>query len=194
MSTATRQIVQPRPCAKCPFRAKFQGADDFLRPGRRRGIVTGLLQDDDFPCHETTVPQEDDEGWTDMVPGPDTVSCAGAALVMYRAGSDMVSLRIAERLGMLDIGAFVAANEGTELWTMRQCLDELDDEDEEIITCTMVGPNCLAPAGYLIGGEAVHGTEPADGECVSCGEGLCSECADDDGHCDMCASELAEYD
>lgn len=72
--------------------------------------------------------------------------------------------------------------------------DTLDDwvlqgeEREEVETCNTVERNCLAPAGIMNpNGGISYGTEAADGECVECGEPLCSECADDEGYCGYCS-------
>jgi len=53
-------------------------------------------------------------------------------------------------------------------------------------------PGCLAPAGWLEGGSVVRGTTSADGECPTCGEPVCSECADENGRCESCADEWGD--
>lgn len=174
------------PCAKCPWLAKFKGGDDYLQPGRRRGIMVDLLSGatGSFPCHETV--DHDDDACNDDDSGCVTggIQCAGASLVLLRAGRDTQMIRIEENLGMLDTAALLERNERVELWTLRECLDELDeDEDEETDTCNVVNAGCEAPAGYLIGGEAVRGTDTVDTRCPACGEFVCDNCSDDDGRC-----------
>lgn len=191
MTATDKRYVVPKPCAKCPFRAKFRGDDDYLRPGRRAGIARGLLEGSDFPCHETI--EHDDsscDGESDdcAIGG---VTCAGASLVMLRAGHEG-PLKIPMRLGLVDPDEFEASNAKVALWTLSECLYELDDLDtEDEDTCGVVNPGCEAPAGYMIGGEAVPGADLVDTRCPVCGEFVCDNCSDDDGHCrnGMCSEE-----
>lgn len=192
--------VTATPCAKCPFRVKFRGDDDYLRVGRRAGIVRSLLSGADFPCHETVEHVDEDcDGETDeCVTGG--VTCAGASLMMLRAGHEG-PLKFAARLGMVDLNQFEDRNRDVELWTLRECLDEgrasIDEfEDEETEgTCNVVNGGCEAPAGYLIGGEAVPGDVMIDTRCPVCGEFVCDTCSDDDGKClnEQCSEDEVEW-
>ena len=74
------------PCKDCPFVVRgFQG----LRPGRREGIIKGLLHEDaSFSCHKTlgSGTNHEDGSYT---PGPNDLMCAGALILMkntYRNG------------------------------------------------------------------------------------------------------------
>lgn len=180
-----KRVVIPRPCAKCPWRATFKGDDDYLRPGRRAEIARALLDGGDFPCHETI---DSDE----YLPG-DGTTCSGAALVMLRAGHEG-PLKFAMRLKMIDVEAFEAHNDALELWTLREALDELHDDDDvddpEEGTCNTVEAGCEAPAGFMTGGEVVHGDTLISTTCPGCGEFVCDNCSDDDGMCfGMCSEE-----
>jgi hypothetical protein len=64
------------------------------------------------------------------------------------------------------------------------------EQEDEVPTCNSVEAGCLAPAGYLgSGGGVISGTDAADLECPSCGEPVCSNCANDDGLCVFCAEQ-----
>lgn len=193
------------PCVKCPWRAEFKGDDDYLRPGRRAGIMRELLADGQFPCHETidhADAESDDLEVHDNVDYSKAMECAGSSLVLLRAGRDTQMLRIMERIGMVDLEALEARNAGIELWTLREALDEvhnlrLDDEGEEDEgTCNVVNSGCEAPAGYMIGGEAVRGDDMVDTVCPVCGEYVCDNCSDDEGRClnGMCSDEEEDDD
>lgn len=75
--------IVKRPCSNCPFRCD-EGAIE-LHPGRLRGIVTGLLQNDmqTFVCHKTLDAQR--------------MTCAGAVAVMAKLGR----LPVIARLGLV---------------------------------------------------------------------------------------------
>lgn len=187
------------PCVKCPWLAKFKSDDDYLRPGRRAGIVEDMLRGNGFPCHATVDYTGDDVDEYDVaIPDvSESMECAGAALVMLRADRPPQVLRIMERLGMFDSDEFLARHADVELWTMREALDELHTGGQETEgTCNVVNAGCLAPAGYMIGGEAVHGTDMVDTCCPQCGEFVCEECSDDDGNClnDQCSDERSDDD
>lgn len=203
MSVKTsKQYVVRTPCAKCPFRVKFRGDDDYLRPGRRAGIARGLLEGSGFPCHETInhadhADHEYGDGCADdcedHVDLSRAVTCAGAALVMLRAGHEG-PLKFAIRLGLVDVAEFETRNADVELWTLRECLDDGRNDDEiadedEMGTCCVVGPGCEAPAGHLVGGEVVHGTDLIDTICPACGEFVCDNCSNDDGICQNCEED-----
>jgi len=192
--TATKAITST-PCAKCPWRVKFKGDDDYLRSGRRAGIMRDMLADATFPCHETIGHADigDDYDELEVEDGIDyskSVECAGAALVLLRAERSTNMLRVLERIGMVNLDELLERNADVELWTLRESLDEahdarVSDEDEVETegTCNVVNQNCSAPAGYMIGGEVVHGEDLIDTRCPECDEFVCEECSDDDGAC-----------
>lgn len=186
--TTDPTVVRATPCAKCPFRARFRGADDYLRSGRRESIVRSLLEGADFPCHETTVESDEDDenGFSEMVRTPDSSSCAGAWLVMLRAEHAPQMARISAQLGMVDLDELLDRNADVDLFTF----DELTERDEDVEPCEIVNPGCLAPAGYMSGGVVVHGAESADDECSGCGRPVCSNCMDDAEVCPGCLDEL----
>jgi hypothetical protein len=83
-----------RPCAKCPFRTDVK---PFIRHGRAIEIVQ-MLERSEFACHETTVDTEDDDGYGECVEGPHSQHCAGALIMLEKAGQPSQMMRICERL------------------------------------------------------------------------------------------------
>ena len=56
-------------------------------------------------------------------------------------------------------------------------------------------PPSTMPAGYMIGGEVVHGDELISTTCPMCGEFVCDNCSDDDGLCfGMCSEQEPDED
>jgi hypothetical protein len=116
-------------CDNCPFR---KGKGVALMSGRRREIVSTLLQDGTFACHKTTVPSKDDMG--DRRCTSKSEHCAGALIAMYRMGRIGQLARIAGRLGVWDpaklklddtdvyedLGAFLAAKDGNSAEAKRR--------------------------------------------------------------------------
>ena len=123
-------------------------------------------------------------------------------IVRSKWGGGVLSLtRIEERLGyrterMMDHGADVWSLDTWPLVPEGETSDTWDeDEAEDVETCNTVDAGCLAPAGYLgAGGSVTRGTVAADGQCTSCEEGLCSNCADSEGRCIMCSEEDEDGD
>jgi hypothetical protein len=183
--------VVKAPCAKCPFR---KDVPIYLRRGRRQEIAEALVEGGDFPCHATVDYSEDGEGTES---GSGGATCAGAAKAIMAAGGTTQLMRIAERLGAADLDD--VAVRGAEVWDLDDWTRlaegstgdapvwEVGGEDGEVRACCTVDDGCLAPAGFLSSsGAVVRGSEEADGECVECGEPLCSNCADPEGLCSMC--------
>lgn len=171
------------PCAKCPFRAKFKGDNDYLRPGRRADIALSILRGSEFPCHETVDYEvEDEDGWP--IPNDSKATpCVGLDLVQLRAGRAGQMLRIRERIGVTNSPELLRRGRKMKLWTWDEVLrDGLPEESEEGDTCSVVGPNCEAPAGYMFGGDVMHGTEYTDNVCPLCGEFVCLSCMFDRDH------------
>lgn len=185
----SKALVAKAPCAKCPFRSDIP---IYLRRERRVEIATSLLRGQQFSCHATVdYSHENDEG--DTIPdSTGSAFCAGAAKALMKIGAPNQQLRIMERLGMIDLDEIEAG--AIDVWDLHDWqnvpegataddagFEELEPEGE---CCNTVDANCLAPAGYGIGGGVAMGTEYADGQCYECGEACCTECLTDcpDGH------------
>lgn len=188
--------ISAAPCAKCPFR---KDVPIYLRLDRRREIARALVGGGGFPCHATVnYDLDEDEGWDSEPDASNASMCAGAAKSLMLDGGTTNHMRVAERLGLVDLDA--VAERGSEVWSLAEWQTLAEgattddpapaDDDEEVETCSTVNAGCLAPAGYAgFNGGVAYGTEPADGECASCGEPLCSNCADTEGRCSMCTEE-----
>lgn len=195
MATKTRPspVISKAPCAKCPFR---KDVPIYLRLGRREEIARSVADGLTFWCHETTVATENGEALT---AGPSSAECAGAAKAVMLSGGSTQSMRIAERLGMVDLDEVAAR--GVEVWSLHEWT-ELEEGStgenpihSEVETCSYVGPNCTAPIGYMgSNGGVVRGTEAADAECVTCGEAICSSCLEDYDECPSCRGDDADDD
>jgi hypothetical protein len=195
----TRPIADPKigdtvcavPCGYCPFLAKFDGPTDermFLRPGRRAEFINNMLRDGaDFVCHKTAEVDEDDpESSGTFVRTPDSLSCAGARLVLERGDMSSQMMRIEERVGKYNRDAFLARNAKVKVWTYAAIIDEGFDEEDDLETCSVVGPTCEAPAGTMFGDSVERGTVAAEDYCTTCGQPVCPSCMDDDGVCAGC--------
>lgn len=165
-----------RPCPKCPFR---NDVEPYIRPERATEIARSIQAGGSFPCHQTTVPDPDDDA--ELIEGPDSKACAGALGIQLRSGHPNQVTRIAMRLGLLDPDSIdttkVPANFAE--WTRRFTPDEVGEPCEE------AGPGCEAPAGWMECGEVVEnpGPFPTD-ECESCGVPVCGACMED--HVEEC--------
>lgn len=86
------------PCSNCPFRRK--GGIRLLveRIQEIAGIFLGGGRGE-FPCHRTTVPDNDDG---DLVETAESQHCAGALIFAEKNDSPTQMMRICERLGMYD--------------------------------------------------------------------------------------------
>lgn len=84
------------PCSNCPFRIS---GGVHLEPGRLKGIVEALLEDDtsSFDCHKTVHCDRGGE-WDDdgayKASGHEAM-CAGAAALLMKRGRPTVSMRFA---------------------------------------------------------------------------------------------------
>lgn len=89
-----------KPCKKCPFVV----ANKFpLSKARKKEIMRSIyLQDQSFPCHETTEEYEDENGGIDLIATKRSQHCAGAMIVLEKAGKPNQMMRIAERLRVYD--------------------------------------------------------------------------------------------
>jgi hypothetical protein len=63
------------------------------------------------------------------------------------------------------------------------------EEEPEGETCSVVGPGCEAPAGYMTASGVVDGDVYVDTTCSECGEFCCGSCMNDAGVCQNCAPE-----
>jgi len=96
------QFAVKKPCANCPFRNDDQAIP--LQPGRREGIIEGLLsgEHETFPCHATVYRKDRRNHDEDDNYRPVDVSvCPGAAAVSRKFGRDLTIVQLATRLGMI---------------------------------------------------------------------------------------------
>jgi hypothetical protein len=195
---SNRGFALVRPCAKCPFRTDVPG---YLTRARAVEIATSIANGSVFPCHETTVYDEETE---DMVTAESSQFCAGALIAMERMERPNQHVRIAERLGVyqrdrLDMDApvvgsfaeFVSHHGESPFAKLRdECAAEEDESGLEDC-CEVVDMGCEAPAGHMVGGVPV----PADNEgielhhCPSCWRTVCGSCSNDEGVCNSCVEE-----
>ena len=84
------------PCDSCPFRSDIP---PFLRSDRREQISRELERGGEFPCHKTTVEDEDE---LRLKATEKSQFCAGALILQERMGQPNQIMRIAERMGMYD--------------------------------------------------------------------------------------------
>lgn len=184
-----RTFARVKPCKKCPFRTDVP---PYLRPERVQQIATDVQNGAPFWCHETTVPDENDDGGTEMTRGPETSVCAGSIILMEKQETPNQHLRIAERLGMYDRERMHLDSPVHASWYEMQ--QHFADPEEDGQTCEVVAGGCEAPAGYMIGGAVVAGTEFVDGECTECGRPACDSCLTESGRCVECVEEDEDED
>lgn len=181
------------PCRNCPFRADLT---PYLRPERAAEIARGIADGATFTCHKTTVAVETDEGDVDMVDGPRAQQCAGATITLLKSGLVPQPLRIAERLGMIDVDALdmdAPVHDSLDAWVRSY----REDDGAVLEHCGVVGPDCEDPAGYMMGGGAMANPDPptCDPEqcCGACGSTMCTACrgddVDGDPRCVHCAGD-----
>lgn len=175
-----------RPCQHCPFRTDVPG---YLRAERAAEIARSLAEGAIFPCHETTVEVEEEDGdGGDLVAGPDSQFCAGALLCMEKMGTPNQAMRTAERLSLYEHGRLDRRSPVVE--SLVAFVDHHGDQ-EETECCHVVNGDCEAPAGYMVEGMVIGAV--AEGEvhdCPECGEPVCDSCSNDDGVCAYCEPEI----
>jgi hypothetical protein len=93
-----------KPCPECPFRRDGAGANPVRLMSGRVDEIAGLMlnpQGGEFPCHKTTVPDEDDDegGRCDT---KDSQHCAGALIFAEKNDNHTGMMKIAGRLGMYE--------------------------------------------------------------------------------------------
>lgn len=162
-----------RPCPHCPFRTD---GDGYLRGERARELATSIARGAEFVCHNTTVDDPDDE--SERMATAESQFCAGALIAMLREEAPNQMVRVAVRLGLLDLDKLdMDAPVGTLNDFIRR---HAGDEDEEIEPCSVVDSGCLAPAGYLEGGSVITAVEREQTTCCDlCGEPVCETCSVD---------------
>lgn len=171
-----------RPCKMCPFRTDCM--EGWLGAARAQEIINGItLEDQTFACHETThLDDEDTETGVAHMHG-DEQHCAGAAILLEKIEAPNQLMRISERLrtvsggqgydrDRMDMGAPVF--DSTEDFVRHHA----GEDHEEAEPCSVCGPGCEAPAGYMVGGKVVTNI-PEEGAttcCPGCGEYVCASC------------------
>lgn len=159
------------PCKHCPFRTDIHG---YLTADRVRGIAESLFGGASFPCHETTEAWEDDDGDSERVATDDSQQCAGAEIFLAKQGMSTQMGRIAERLGMkvakLNSKAPVCSS-------VSEMLTVHGHDEPEGEPCSVVDPDCEAPAGWQMGGGVMPGDSVAEYECDECGQPVCGACS-----------------
>lgn len=84
------------PCQHCPFRTNIAG---YLYKARAAEIAEYVLNGGCFPCHKTTVDDDNDDGGDGgLVTNSDSQECAGAAIFATKHGTSSQLSRIFERL------------------------------------------------------------------------------------------------
>jgi hypothetical protein len=95
MSAKHKPFGMTTPCAQCPFRNDIP---PYLTPGRVREIELSLVRSD-FPCHKTTIFNENGEHISNSA---QEIHCAGALILLEKLHRPSQMMRIAERLGLYD--------------------------------------------------------------------------------------------
>lgn len=177
--------ITQAPCKMCPFR---KDVPIYLRPERRQEIAESLINDQNFMCHGTV---NYDVEWDEEPNTADAVICAGAAKSLMLSGGTTNLMRVAERLGLADLDR--TEERGPDVWPLWEwpTLEEGSTGDDpvhiSIETCSVCGPGCEAPAGFMgAGGGVIQGDVSADERCEECGEPVCGVCISIDGLCDWC--------
>lgn len=186
--TATKPRKKPAhrrtPCKKCPFRTDVT---PYLRPSRAREIAKSIREGAEFPCHETTVPDPDNDA--ENIATSSSQACAGALIIQEKQGSLNQLARISERIGLYDRDAmrldapvyasfadWVRAHDPDSVQTVTSEYGEVLEYEH----CGVVGPDCGDPAGYSIGGGAAENEEPPTcnplTDTCQCGTIACQDC------------------
>ncbi len=180
MSQLEKRYSMRTPCANCPFRTDIK---PYLNKDRAREIATALASGGEFPCHKTTVPDEDGDLQDDPCKSR---HCAGALIMMEKAGASNQAMRFAERVGLYDASKLnmeaPVFDHPTRWIDAQPSRGPEEDAEKEYECCSVCGPYCEWPAGHLINGVAVRGESP-DAElpcCEGCGEPMCDGCVSAD--------------
>lgn len=170
------------PCSNCPFLKK---GGVRLTMGRIEEITSGLLksQGHTFTCHKTTVDadaeDEDEEGVTDRVDGPNAQHCGGALIFAEKNGNQTQMMRFAERLGLYDPAALAALKAHRRIFdsVAEMMKTAVDYEEGAGEPCSVVNANCTAPAGWETSSGVVAGGMNAEFECYGCSLPVCGACS-----------------
>jgi hypothetical protein len=173
----------------CPFRCDI---DKYLRPERAKEIADALYAGAPFPCHQTTEPDEDEDGAGERLDTLRSAECAGALVTMEKEGFYGQHVRMAVGLGMYDpstlkmdapvydsLGAWVASF--YDIPTVVVPGPNGTTEVLEYEHCGVVGGDCEDPPGFMGSGGVMHSTEeptchPIDDCCSYCGNTMCTAC------------------
>ena len=90
-----------KPCNNCPFRYDVEHQYGWLGEERAEEIIDSLERGETFPCHKTTVDDEDSK-WSERVATADSQHCAGALILLEHLEQPNQMMRIAERLKLYD--------------------------------------------------------------------------------------------
>jgi len=176
-----------RPCKNCPFRTDVPG---YLTRARAQEIAESIANGAEFPCHETTVYDEETD---DMREGPKSQNCAGSLIMQEHQEAPNQIMRIAERTGhydaeKLDMSAPVAKSAFAFIdhHSSQEELDALEEQE----SCSVANFGCEAPAGYMVGNLAVPAEESGvTVTCEGCGQPVCDSCMDGQDLCPFCTED-----
>jgi len=87
-----------KPCKNCPFRTDIEF---YLGAERAEEIADAVTRlDQTFACHETTVPDDEDD--LEMMVTENSQHCAGVLIMLEKMEQPNQMMRISERLGFYD--------------------------------------------------------------------------------------------
>lgn len=208
-----------KPCANCPF-LKEGGVP--LRLGRIEEIhdVVAGERGGVFPCHKSVKVREEEEDSDDERDGkfnalkhPESSHCAGAIIYSLKLETPNQMTRIGMRLGAFDPDALMMhadkVHDSLHDWIQgdpiaredqarRDASRKAAEATETGDPCSVADQGCEAPAGFLVGGRVVHGTDLAEFSCSECGEPVCGSCSElndeDERICNRCLEWIEEDD
>lgn len=181
------------PCGNCPFR---KDRPFYLDPRRARKIAASFTQGD-FTCHKTIDYDRVDEDGETLLGGPGEKVCGGMIGMMKNEGFSNQTVRIAERLGMIDWEKVDGSNVYDSRREFVEAMDALHGvEPDETPHCEISGPGCEDPAGWMTSSGVVENLDPgkAEVECQSCGDPMCPGCVweENDAFCVNCGPDEDE--
>ncbi len=167
-----------KPCEKCPFRTDVK---PYLSGPERAQEIVESLGDGGFPCHATVSYDDYDDYGDDESPrvsSPGEQFCAGALVMLEKVDRPGQAMRIAERLGLYDRTKLKMDSPvygSPEKFIRAQARGR-----EEFGSCSVCGPGCEAPAGYMNGCTVVAtpNYEKLENHCEECGEPICNACVE----------------
>lgn len=175
------------PCDNCPF---LKEGGIRLTRARVEELVANLANyssGGSFPCHKTTVSQEDDDGDSDRVDGPKAAFCGGALIFSHKQGWANAMIRIAGRLGLYDPEKHPEAAQRLVFDSEREMLATAVDQPKKSKRakkpkgtgepCGVCDEDCTAPAGWNNGNIVDNPDANAEYECMECGQPVCGACS-----------------